>query len=100
MSLGENSSTLVRQRTSNSRMVFLSTKPRRCMPRTPSCTAEAISLRYLLFFAITIDLRQFVSSDHDLDPASIERENHRAVILQIPFIRLADVFLFVLRKSK
>src|SRR5712672_237061 len=46
-------------RTSNSRMVFLSTRPSRCMPRTPSCTAFATCLRYLRLVAI-LELRQLL----------------------------------------
>src|SRR5437879_5646257 len=65
------------------------------MPRTPSCTAPAISLRYLFFF-MTLNLRKLVSLYHDLDPACIEGQDHRAVILQIPLILFADVCMAAL----
>src|SRR5438105_14547147 len=100
MSFADSSSTLVRQRTSNSRMVCLSTRPSRRIPRTPACTASAMSLRYLGFFAMTVDLRQLVSADHAGDLARIEGKDHRTIILQVAFVLLADIRLFVLREPK
>src|SRR6516164_1190315 len=92
MSFADKSSMAVRQRTSNSRMVFLSTRPSRCMPRTPSCTASATLLRYLRLRAI-VQLRQFPSGKHLADASGIERQQQRSVILQIALVLSTQVRL-------
>src|SRR6266436_1341497 len=92
MSSADKSSTAVRQRTSNSRMVFLSTRPSRCMPHTPSCTAFATSLRYLRFVAI-VQLRQLLSGEHLADAAGVERQQQRSVVFQISLVVPTEVRL-------
>src|SRR5229473_1536468 len=96
MSSADKSSTVVRQRTSNSRMVFLSTRPSRCMPRTPSCTAFATSLRYLRFVAI-VQLRQLLPGEHLADAAGIERQQQRSVIFQVSLVVPTEVRLIFWR---
>src|SRR6266852_1459014 len=99
MSFADKSSIAVRQRTSNSRMVFLSTRPSRCMPRTPSCTAAATSLLYSGFFIVR-HLRQFVPGNHRVNSARVERQQQRPVSLQIALVGLAQIRLIAFRKAE
>src|SRR5437764_14763561 len=87
MSCGAISSTVVRQRRSKSRIVLLSTSPSRCMPRTPSCTVCAISLRYFRL-AIRSHLLELVAGDHRRDADIVEVEDHCSVILQVALVGL------------
>src|SRR5215468_910430 len=93
----DRSSTAVKQRTSNSRMVFLSTRPSRCMPRTPSCTAFATWLRYLRLVAI-LELRQLLRGEHLANAAGIERQQQRSVVFQITLVVPTEVRLIFLAK--
>src|SRR5215470_4667161 len=92
MSFADRSSTAVKQRTSNSRMVFLSTRPSRCMPRTPSCTAFATWLRYLRLVAM-LELRQLLPGEHLADAAGIERQQQRSVVFQISLVVPTEIRL-------
>src|SRR5713101_726610 len=99
MSLADRSSTAVKQRTSNSRMVFLSTRPSRCMPRTPSCTASATLLRYLRLLPI-VHLRQLLPSQHLANATGIERQQQRSIIFQITLVISAQVRLIAFGEAE
>src|SRR5215470_3828871 len=99
MSSADKWSTAVKERTSNSRMVFLSTRPSRCMPRTPSCTALAISLRYLRLVDI-VQLRQLLSGEHLSDAARIERQQQRSVVFQISLVVPTEVRLIAFGEAE
>src|SRR5436190_9384496 len=98
MSCGAISSTVVRQRRSKSRIVLLSTSPSRCMPRTPSCTVCAISLRYFRL-AIRSHLLELVAGDHRRDADIVEVEDHCSVILQVALVGHADILLSTLGEA-
>src|ERR1700732_1427259 len=99
MSLAVRSSTAVKQRASNSRMVFLSTRQTRCMPRTPSCTASATLLRYLRLLTI-VHLRQFLGGEHLADAPGIELQQESYIILQNALVVLREVRLIALGKAE
>jgi hypothetical protein len=62
------------------------------MPRTASCTALAISLRYLaLALAMVLHLDQLITLHHHLRLLTIEGLGHVAIIPQVPVVVLADI---------